>query len=110
LFCETDLLKRQSRRKLPDARRGLLTGLSFCQTEPRVLYDWYERSQNAGLEARLFADFVHDLPHKGASGEEFARGICGTRSFFEYRFLLVRGHATLGLVSGVAKLFSTADS
>jgi len=34
----------------------LLTGLSFCQTEPRVLSDWCARSRNAGVEARLFAD------------------------------------------------------
>jgi HKD family nuclease len=32
----------------------LLTGLSFCQTEPRVLYDWYERSQEGRVQARLF--------------------------------------------------------
>lgn len=32
----------------------LLTGLSFCQTEPDVLYDWCERSQNSRVEARLF--------------------------------------------------------
>ncbi len=34
----------------------LLTGLSFCQTEPRVLYDWHERSRDGRTEARLFAD------------------------------------------------------
>lgn len=34
----------------------LLTGLSFCQTEPRVLYDWFKRSRNGRVEARLFAD------------------------------------------------------
>lgn len=33
----------------------LLTGLSFCQTEPKVLYDWCERSQEGRVEARLFA-------------------------------------------------------
>jgi HKD family nuclease len=32
----------------------LLTGLSFCQTEPKVLYDWCERSQEDRVEARLF--------------------------------------------------------
>lgn len=34
----------------------LLTGLCFCQTEPRVLYDWYKHSRNGHVEARLFAD------------------------------------------------------
>jgi HKD family nuclease len=33
----------------------LLTGLSFCQTEPRVLYDWHKRSRDGRMEARLFA-------------------------------------------------------
>src|ERR1700722_10076758 len=33
----------------------LLTGLSFCQTEPKVLYDWCERSKEGRVEARLFA-------------------------------------------------------
>jgi HKD family nuclease len=33
----------------------LLTGLSFCQTEPRVLYDWHKRSRDGKTEARLFA-------------------------------------------------------
>ena len=32
----------------------LLTGLSFCQTEPSVLYDWCERSQDGRIAARLF--------------------------------------------------------
>ena len=32
----------------------LLTGLSFCQTEPRVLYDWCKRKQDGQVEARLF--------------------------------------------------------
>src|SRR5580658_8471103 len=32
----------------------LLTGLSFCQTEPRVLSDWCERSQDGRVQARLF--------------------------------------------------------
>jgi HKD family nuclease len=32
----------------------LLTGLSFCQTEPRVLYDWCERSQTGRVAARIF--------------------------------------------------------
>lgn len=34
----------------------LLTGLSFCQSEPRVLYDWCALSRNGRIEARLFAD------------------------------------------------------
>ena len=34
----------------------LLTGLSFCQTEPDVLYDWHERSCDGRAEARLFTD------------------------------------------------------
>jgi hypothetical protein len=29
--------------------------LSFCQTEPRVLYDWHQRSLDSHIEARLFA-------------------------------------------------------
>jgi HKD family nuclease len=32
----------------------LLTGLSFCQTEPQVLSDWCERSQDGRVQARLF--------------------------------------------------------
>jgi len=38
----------------------LLTGLSFCQTEPKVLYDWCERSQEGRVSARLFT-------HKGTT-------------------------------------------
>jgi HKD family nuclease len=34
----------------------LLTGLSFCQTEPRVLSDWCKRTQKGQVEARLFTD------------------------------------------------------
>ncbi len=34
----------------------LLSGLSFCQTEPDVLYDWLERAQNGRVKARLFTD------------------------------------------------------
>ena len=33
----------------------LLTGLSFCQTEPDVLYDWCERTHDGRVYARLFA-------------------------------------------------------
>jgi HKD family nuclease len=49
------------RHLLPDIKKTkgtvkLLTGLSFCQTEPRVLYDWYERSRDGRIKARLFAD------------------------------------------------------
>jgi len=34
----------------------LLTGLSFCQTEPKVLMDWWNLSQRARISARLFVD------------------------------------------------------
>lgn len=34
----------------------LLTGLAFCQTEPRVLMDWWKLSQRGHVRARLFAD------------------------------------------------------
>lgn len=34
----------------------LLSGLSFCQTEPDVLYDWLRRAQNGRVQARLFTD------------------------------------------------------
>ena len=37
-------------------RAKLLTGLSFCQTEPRVLQDWLRLSQCGRVRARLFAD------------------------------------------------------
>jgi HKD family nuclease len=33
----------------------LLTGLSFCQTEPKVLYNWCKISKEGRVEARLFA-------------------------------------------------------
>ena len=33
----------------------LLARLSFCQTGPRVLYDWHQRSLDSHIEARLFA-------------------------------------------------------
>ena len=39
-----------------NARVKLLTGLSFCQTEPKVLLDWWNISQHGGVSARLFAD------------------------------------------------------
>jgi HKD family nuclease len=42
--------------KTTKAAVKLLTGLSFCQTEPRVLHDWYERSRTGQIEARLFTD------------------------------------------------------
>jgi HKD family nuclease len=34
----------------------LLSGLSFCQTEPDVLYDWLQRTQTGRVQARLFTD------------------------------------------------------
>ncbi|MGB8581555.1 MAG: hypothetical protein WCD47_12090 [Candidatus Sulfotelmatobacter sp.] len=34
----------------------LLSGLSFCQTEPDVLYDWLQRAQKGRVQARLFTD------------------------------------------------------
>jgi HKD family nuclease len=34
----------------------LLTGLSFCQTEPRVLYDWWKLALRGQVEARLFVN------------------------------------------------------
>jgi len=34
----------------------LLSGLSFCQTEPDVLCDWLRRAQNGRVQARLFTD------------------------------------------------------
>lgn len=37
-------------------RAKLLTGLAFCQTEPRVLQDWLRLSQCVRVRARLFAD------------------------------------------------------
>lgn len=34
----------------------LLTGLSFCQTEPGVLYNWHKLSRDERISARLFAE------------------------------------------------------
>jgi HKD family nuclease len=34
----------------------LLSGLSFCQTEPDVLYDWLQRAQKGHVQVRLFTD------------------------------------------------------
>lgn len=34
----------------------LLTGLAFCQTEPKVLQDWWKLAQAGRVHARLFAD------------------------------------------------------
>src|SRR5579864_3242885 len=34
----------------------LLSGLSFCQTEPDVLYAWLQRAQKCHVQARLFTD------------------------------------------------------
>jgi hypothetical protein len=47
----------------------LLAGLSFCQTEPRVIYDRHERSRDGRTEARLFTD-KHYVPPQRALGEE----------------------------------------
>src|SRR5437763_8463733 len=34
----------------------LLSGLTFCQTEPDVLYDWLQRTKTGRVQARLFTD------------------------------------------------------
>jgi HKD family nuclease len=87
----------------------LLTGLSFCQTEPQVLYDWCERSQNGRVEARLFTQ-KRTTFHPKVLLVENSRGrfvVVGSGNLSNGGFLQ---NIECGLYSDDKNVFSTLDA
>jgi HKD family nuclease len=87
----------------------LLTGLSFCQTEPRVLYDWCERSQEGRVEARLFTQKQTTFHPKVLLVENSRRAfaVVGSGNLSNGGFLQ---NIECGLYSDDENVYSTLDA